>query len=139
MWNKELIVIESTIAIGSANLRIITNSIVQAEGPNPDNDTYMVTFQPGAGEWTGVRLETLTDESLPGNRVARGGVGYCLTEVELHTEENGAARKLKIEGGSASLNETGFPFVAAFDGNPRTGWGMRLGGSRRAYAAFTFA
>jgi hypothetical protein len=131
--------IVSATSLGGADLRIISNSIVQAEGPNPDNDTYVVTFQPGAGEWTGVRLETLTDESLPGNRVARGGVGYCLTEVELHAEENGDARKLDIDGGSASLNETGFPFVAAFDGYPRTGWGMRLGGSRRAYAAFTFA
>src|SRR5688500_5015651 len=136
-WKVQDIV--SATSLGGADLRIISNSIVQAEGPNADNDTYVVTFQPGAGEWTGVRLETLTDESLPGNRSARGGVGYCLTEAEVHAEENGRSLKLKIDGGTASLNETGFPFVAAFDGNPRTGWGMRLGGSRRAYATFTFA
>ena len=135
-WKVQDIV--SATSLGGADLRITSNSIVQAEGPNPDNDTYVVTFRPGAGEWTGLRLETLTDESLPGNRSARGGVGYCLTEVEVHAEDNGRRLALKIDGGAASLNETGFPFVAAFDGNPRSGWGMRFGGSRRMYAAFAF-
>jgi len=129
----------SATSLGGADLRIVSNSIVQAEGPNPDNDTYVVMFRPGTGQWTGVRLESLTDESLPGNRSARGGVGFSLTEIEFHVEENGRSRRLNIASGSASLNETGFPFVAAFDGNRRTGWGMRLMGSRRQYAAFRFA
>ena len=131
--------IVSATSLGGADLRIISNSIVQAEGPNPDNDTYVITFRPGEGEWTGVRLECLTDESLPGNRSARGGVGFSLTEIEFHVEENGQDRKLGIAGGSASVIETGLPFVAAFDGNPRTGWGLRHMSSRRQYAAFTFA
>ena len=131
--------IASATSLGGADLRIISNSIVQAEGPNPDNDTYVVTFRPEEGEWTGVRLESLWDESLPGNRSARGGVGFSLTEIEFHVEENGRAKKLSIAGGSTSVNEPALPFVAAFDGDPRTGWGVRHMGSRRQQAAFTLA
>jgi hypothetical protein len=131
--------IVSATSLGGADLQIISNSMVQAEGPNPDNDTYVLTLRPGEGEWTAVRLESLTDESLPGNRSARGGVGFSLTEIEFHVEANGRDRKLSIAGGSASVNEPGFPFVAAFDGDSRTGWGVRHMGSRRQYAVFTFA
>ena len=53
-----------------------------ASGPNPDNETYTVTFKPGAGSWTALGLEVVQDESLPGLRVARGADRVVITEIE---------------------------------------------------------
>ncbi len=50
--------------------------------PNPDNETYTVTFKPGAGRWTALGLEVVQDESLPGMRLARGADRLVVTEVE---------------------------------------------------------
>ena len=50
------------------------DGLVIASGPNPDNETYIVTFKPGAGSWSALGIDVHQDESLPGNRVrARRG------------------------------------------------------------------
>ena len=48
------------------------NGLVVVSGPNPDNETYMLTMQPGTGTWRQLGLELVQDESLPGIRLARG-------------------------------------------------------------------
>src|SRR5262249_27021308 len=58
------------------------DGLVVASGPNPDNETYTVKFQPGAGTWTALGVEIVQDESLPGLRVARGADRMVLTEVD---------------------------------------------------------
>jgi hypothetical protein len=146
---------------------IIGDSLVVVGGANPDNDTYTVKFKPGAGEWTALGVEVVQDESLPGNRFARGGDRFVLTEVEagLETErwrdgENERRRERKKEETSSSLRlsvspSLRLPFVLAttdkfgeqaenhamnaIDGNPKTGWGASFGDQRSAFIALRFA
>jgi hypothetical protein len=98
------------------------NGLVVASGPNPDNETYTVTFRPGAGTWKQLGLEVVQDESLPGLRVARGADRLVITEIEVET----GGRRLSFRDGTSNLKMTApeHPPLAAFDGDPNTGWGV---------------
>jgi hypothetical protein len=72
------------------------DGLVVAGGANPDNATYTVSFQPGAGEWTALGIEAVQDESLPAARLARGADRFVLTEVgasEVMIEGKGPQKK----------------------------------------------
>ncbi len=119
------------------------DGLVVASGPNPDNETYVVTFKPGPGSWTALGIDVLQDESLPGNRLARGGDRFVLTEVEGEISSNSASRPEKLTFVLATT--TGFgqgpenPAMATIDGNPKTGWGVWFGEQRNAFLALRFA
>ena len=54
-------------------------------GPNPDNETYTVTIQPGTGTWRQLGLELVQDEALPGIRLAL--LFACLLGFTLSMDE----------------------------------------------------
>ena len=116
--------------------------LIVASGPNPDNDTYTVTLQPGAGSWTALGLEIQQDESLPGTRLGRGADRFVLSELEATVTEPGAQpRKLPL----ALATTTGFgeagdlPPRNAIDANPQTGWAVSFGEHRNAFLDVRFA
>ena len=98
------------------------NGLVIAGGANPDNETYTVTFRPGAGTWRALGLEVVQDESLPGIRVARGADRLVITEIEADL----GGKRLPFLTGKANLNNQAaeHPPDAAFDGDPKTGWAV---------------
>ena len=98
------------------------NGLIVAGGPNPDNDTYTVTFQPGEGVWTALGIEVVQDESLPGLRVARGADRMILTEVEAEV----AGRKLPFSLATSNLTNQSEQYlpIGAIDGDPKTGWAI---------------
>jgi hypothetical protein len=135
---------------------IITETIkgeglVVAGGANPDNETYTVTFKPGAGEWTALGLEVVQDESLPANRLARGSDRFVLTEVEadLSSGSTGAAQSAprpsadKLNFVLATTDGAGeHPenrAMNAIDGDPKTGWGSSFADGRGSFLALRFA
>jgi hypothetical protein len=118
------------------------DGLVVASGPNPDNETYTVTFKPGEGAWTALGVDVFQDESLPGTRFARGADRFVLTEVEAEIAEPGSApRKLPFvlatSGGIGERAEN--PPMAAIDGDPRTGWGVTIVEEYNPFLALRFA
>lgn len=97
--------------------------LVVASGPNPDNETYTVSFRPGEGTWTALGVHIVQEDSLPGERLGRGADRVVITEVD--AELNG--RKLKFvlanQSNSTDLSRD-VPAMAAIDGDPKTGWGI---------------
>ena len=102
--------------------RAKADGLVIAGGPNPDNETYTVTFQPGAGTWQELGIELVQDESLPGIRLARGADRAVISELEL--ERNG--KRIPFRSGMANVSNQASEHlpVAAFDGDPKTGWAV---------------
>ena len=119
------------------------NGLVVASGPNPDNETYTISFRPGAGTWTALGVRVVQDESLPGNRVARGYDRFILTEVEAGISPNGKRPAIKAPFVLATTNgfgETGeHPPMAAIDGDPKTGWAEDDGDGVSPFLALRFA
>jgi hypothetical protein len=97
--------------------------VVIASGPNPDNETYTVSFKPGAGTWTALGVHIVQEDSLPGERLARGADRVIVTEVDAEM----AGRKLKFslatQSNSSDISPD-VPAMAAIDGDPKTGWGI---------------
>jgi hypothetical protein len=118
------------------------DGIVVASGLNPDNDTNTITFKPGQGSWTALGIDVFQDESLPGNRMARGADRFVLTEVEGEISAVGAPpQKLSfVLATTRGFGETPEnPPMAAIDGNPKTGWGVGFGEQNNPFLALRLA
>jgi hypothetical protein len=124
------------------------DGLVVASGVNPDRETYVVTFKPGAGEWRQLGLEVVQDETLPGARYARGADRFLLSEVEAELVEGSQPpRKLAFTMATvndtppavSSINDPGMPPLAAIDGKPATAWGIRFGEARNPFLALRLA
>ncbi len=119
------------------------NGLVVASGTNPDNETYTISFRPGAGTWTELGVHVIQDESLPGNRLGRGSDRFILTEVEAKVSTDGKQPAVKAPFVLATTNgigETeGHPPMAAIDGDPRTGWAEDSEDGKSPFLALRFA
>jgi hypothetical protein len=123
--------------------------LVVASGPNPDNETYVITLKPGPGTWNQLGIDVVQDESLPGARYARGADRFLLSEVEAEVLEHGAAdRKIKFSLATvndsppevpSSTTDPSMPPLAAIDGDPKTAWGIQFGEARDPFLAIRFS
>ncbi len=125
IYNDELVDISTNISGSNVTDRKPGNGLVVASGPNPDNESYTVTVQPGEGVWTALEVDVVDDETLPGARVSRGADRFVLTEVEAEVADaSGPAAKLAFVMATATAQALEHPAGAAIDGDPRTGWGI---------------
>src|SRR4029077_12435294 len=92
-----------------AGTRAPGNGVIIASGPNPDNETYAVTLQPGAGTWRQLGLEVVMDENLPGLRVARGADRLVITEFEVEV----GGRKVQFITGKSNLSNQAPEYLPA--------------------------
>ncbi|PYV28892.1 MAG: hypothetical protein DMG24_00945 [Acidobacteria bacterium] len=146
IYNDELVDSNIYVTGGAASLQFHRgpgNGLVVASGPNPDNETYAISFRPGTGNWTALGVQVIQDESLPGNRLARGSDRFVLTEVEARISADGKLPATKAPFVLATTNgfgETGeHPPMAAIDGDARTGWGQDDGDGKSPFLALRFA
>ncbi len=95
--------------------------MISVDGANPDNETYNVTVQPGAGKWASLGIETGQDDSLAGANIARGSERFVVTEVDA---EMGGAKVPFSFAFSDVAPVAGFPAMAAIDGDSKTGWAI---------------
>ena len=112
--------------------------LIVAGGPNPDNETYIVTFKPGPGTWRALGIEVVQDETLPGNRLARGADRFVLTEVEALAGKKQLAFTLATEGDPLGQMPENSP-MTVIDNNPKTGWGISFGEARSPFLALRLA
>jgi len=125
------------------------DGLVVASGPNPDNETYVITLKPGPGTWNQLGIDVVQDESLQGARYARGADRFLLSEIEAEVGEPGAAsRKIRFSLGTvndsppdvpSSTTDPSMPPLAAIDGDPKTAWGVQFGEARDPFLAVRFA
>jgi hypothetical protein len=119
------------------------NGLVVASGPNLDNETYTIKFRPGPGTWTALGVQSVQDETLPGNRLARGSDHFVVTEIEASVSADGKRRTVKTPFILATTNSykdtTEHPAMAAIDHDPATGWSVDNGDGRSPVLALRFA
>jgi len=125
-------------------LEILPDDSVLASGANPNDDTYTVKAPIDLGEITGVRLEALQHQSLTPNGLSRTKSGnFVLSEFELQLQRTDETQPMPVELASAdaTFEQDGWEVTAAFDGKPKTGWGVHEGRpvDREHAALFRFA
>ncbi|MGH9632236.1 MAG: PSD1 and planctomycete cytochrome C domain-containing protein [Bryobacteraceae bacterium] len=138
IYNDEEIDMNYYLNGSLASERARGEGLVVASGLNPDNETYVVKFRPGQGTWTALGIDVFQDDSLPGNRLARGADRFLLTEVEAEVSSGTAPpEKLKfVLATSHGFGEPpGRPAMLAIDGDETSGWSVRYGEARNPFLA----
>jgi hypothetical protein len=98
-----------------------------ATGDRPDVDTYSMELAADLPQVTALRLEVLTDGSLPMNGPGRQDNGNLhLNEVKILLQSADAAepQPLRIERAWADFNQEGWTIAQAIDNNPASAWGI---------------
>ena len=111
-----------------STLTVQNDGSVLASGTRPDKDTYTLTFRGDFAATTGLRLEVLTDSSLPMQGPGRQDNGNLhLNELVVKIaakDKPAAAMPLKLANPRADFNQQGWSIEMALDGNEATAWGI---------------
>ena len=99
------------------------------EGKAADRDVYTLRFSSLATGVDQLRLETLTDSSLPAKGPGRTPHGnFVLSELQIWVsplnDPQPAPQRLKIVSAAADVEQPGFLVSAAIDGDEGTGWAV---------------
>jgi len=110
-----------------ATLSVLNDGSILATGPNKPHDTYSVDLNlpDHQSRLTAIRLDLLTDPSLPRKGPGRAGNGnIVLSGFKLQV----AAKAVAIGHAYASHQQSGYPVSATIDGKDSTGWAINGGG-----------
>ena len=108
-------------------------------GSRPDKDRYVVTVETKLDSISGLRLDLMTDESLPQigpGRADNGNLHLNGFRAFVFEPTNGERWvELKLSNPKADFNQTGWSIEKAIDGNPNTAWGIhpQVGKSHSAF------
>jgi len=113
---------------GGATLTRLADDSLLASGVRPDQDTYTIVAATELDRITGLRLELLTDESLPQSGPGRQENGNLhLNEIAVYVAARGDAaerQRLTLANPRADFNQQGWTIEHAVDGNPDSAWGI---------------
>ena len=124
------------VAAGGSTLTKQKDDSIRAEGTRPEKDTYTLTTRVKGKRITAVRLELLTDESLPHRGPGRQDNG------NLHLSEftvTAAGKAVKVRTATADFDQAGWTVAHAIDGNRTTAWGIYPQVGKPHEAVFEFA
>jgi len=127
--------IASVTSAGKATFKALPDGSQLAAGKQAAKDVYTVTVELPAQRVSGLRLEVLPHDSLPGKGPGRSGAGnFVLSEIAVRAET-----KLPLHSPHADFEQGGWPIAAALDGNAETGWGVEPQFGKAHAASFYFA
>jgi hypothetical protein len=116
------------VSTGGAALRKLEDLSVLAEGAAPDKDVYEVTATLSLGEIRALRVEALTDASLPNAGPGRAdNSNFVLGEIEAEVSPAGSpeiVEKVRFIAADADYSQPKFEVAHAIDGNIETGWAV---------------
>jgi len=153
-WEKKLS--ESTIrwqvlqpdtytSTGGATLTKQPDGSILSGGNRPEKDTCTIVASTAENKLTGLRLEVLSDDSLPMKGPGRQDNGNLhLNEIQVSVAPRGsvdaaAFRPAKLVNPKADFNQSGWSIDMALDGNPGTAWGIYPEVGKPHLAVFEFA
>ncbi|WP_254508538.1 PSD1 and planctomycete cytochrome C domain-containing protein [Anatilimnocola floriformis] len=95
-------------------------------GETPQKDTYTLTLAADTRAIGALRLEALTDKTLPSQGPGRTPHGnFVVTEIELQIAEEGKEPKpVKLASATADFSQENFPASDMLDGKANTGWAI---------------
>ncbi len=108
-------------------IQVLEDGILQASGPKPATETYIIKGRTDLDIVTGIRLEVLRDGSLPQGGPGRNDNGnFHLSElvVELLADGSSTTSPIPISKALSDFDQTSWTISHAIDGNVKTAWGI---------------
>jgi hypothetical protein len=125
----------SVTSKGGVKFKALSDGSQLATSAQAKKDTYTVVVELPSQPVTGLQLEVLPDDSLPGKGPGRSERGnFVLTEISVRAES-----AIPLHSPTADFSQGGWPVTAALDGKADTGWGIAPEFGKEHHAAFYFA
>jgi hypothetical protein len=125
-----------------ATLTKLPDHSVLSGGKRPETDITSLSALTDLQGITGVRVEVLTDDSLPHKGPGRQDNGNLhLNEFQVRAAPRGninESKQVRLKNPAADFNQDGWTVGMAIDGNPKTAWGIfpKVGQPHRAVFEF---
>ena len=121
----------SVVADGE-EFRILTDGSVLFTSPGPEKTEAVIHLRTTLGDVQHLKLEALTDDSLPNKGPGRTPHGnFVLNEITVSSvppQLGNKPQRIPITSATASAEQNGLPVTHAFDDHPDTGWAVHEGG-----------
>ncbi|MCA9065403.1 MAG: DUF1549 domain-containing protein, partial [Planctomycetaceae bacterium] len=118
----------AAVSTNGTALTVQSDFSLLASGEMPGTDVYQVDLQISEQQpVTAIRLEMLTDDSLPRKGPGRNASdpNFVLSELTASViDESGQSLPVKLAGARASFSQQGWNVEQAIDGNSETGWAI---------------
>ena len=113
---------------GGATLTKQEDKSILVSGKRPEHDAYEITARSTLTNISAVRLEALTDPSLPNTGPGRfDNANFVLSEFELvavSVADPKQTVKVKFASAQADYSQARYDIAQAIDGKPGTGWAV---------------
>ncbi len=131
----------SVRSVAGSLLSVLGDGSILARGMRPDADTYTIVAHLGPGPVSAIRLELLTDGSLPGGGPGRQDNGNLhLNEFSVvAASPEMSKQELTWSRVQADFNQDGWSVASAVDHNPKTAWGIYPEVGKAHQAVFTLS
>jgi Protein of unknown function (DUF1553)/Protein of unknown function (DUF1549) len=130
----------SAKATAGAVLTVQPDGSVLASGKNQSPEVYRVSAPATVTGITAIRLEMLTDPSLPSRGPGRAPNGnFVLNEFSVSAapmQDRKKSKPVTLHRAVADFNQDDFTVEYAIDGNPDTGWAVHPQGGKPHVAVF---
>lgn len=124
-------------------LKPLMDHSLLAVGKRPEKDTYKLSYGSDLARVAALRLEVLTDETLPHQGPGRSENGNLhLSEVRITVAPRTrpqAKQVVQFRHATADFNQEGWSINSAIDGKPVTAWGIYPQVGKPHQAIFSFA
>lgn len=130
------------VSAGGATLKRLEDDSLSTEGERPETDIYTVTAIAPLVRMSALRLQVLSDDSLPAKGPGRADNGnFHLSEIEVSVFLPGAdrAKRLDFRQAAADWNQQDWTIQHAIDQQPQTAWGIFPQVGQSHTAVFEFA
>ena len=131
-----------TKSTSGTTLAVQPDHSILASGANQGMDHYEITARTELSGLTGLRVEALTDPSLPLTGPGRAGNGnFVLTGIDVEAQsvaDPAKTRKVRLVGAGADFEQEKFEVEKVIDALAHTGWsiaGNKKGEARTAWFA----
>jgi hypothetical protein len=131
-------------SLGGATHEILPDKSVLLSGEAPDRDTYTVTVNTKLRGIRAIKLETLTDDSLPGDGPGRGDAArpnFVLHRFGLTVQAKSAEKPtpIKFTKAKADFSQKNYDPAGAIDDDPKSAWAIAPEFHESHWAVFEIA
>ena len=134
---------DKSVSRKHATMNVKPDGSVLVTGDKPNNDVYEVEVSAKVPRITAIRLETLTDPSLPMNGPGRAPLfslgDFILTEFVVDAIDAKTSKPIKLANATQDYSEPTHTAAMAIDGVPETGWTIPGGAGKPHAAVFELA
>ncbi|NQZ59859.1 MAG: DUF1553 domain-containing protein, partial [Lentisphaeraceae bacterium] len=121
--NEKLKIVKFKAKSATKFKRLADNSLLMVSTKKPTSDVFSITMQVGRRALTALRLEVLTDKSIP-KGLSFGNGNFVLNGIRIFTINKGKKKEIRIAKARADYAAKNFGIKQALNNSPENGWSV---------------